>query len=249
MIKIILTGHCGAMGKNLMELIADAPDLHISAGIDRNTLDNVSFPQYASFDEEGISGDVIVDFSHYSLVPALLDFSERTGIPAVICTTGLTEETLDQIQAVSAKTPLFKSGNMSLGINLMLDLVKKAASILEDQFDVEILEKHHNKKVDSPSGTAKMIAQAVASAYTEDRSFVYGREGNQSKRQPKEVGIHAIRGGTIVGEHTAIFAGTDEIIEITHKAASKKVFAKGALAAARFLVDQKPGLYNMNNIL
>lgn len=249
MIRVILTGHCGAMGKNLIELIESSDDLTISAGIDRHQDDRYDFPQFSSFEDDGISGDVIVDFSHFSLVPSLLDFCERTGTPAVICTTGLTNDTLDRIQAVSKKAPLFKSGNMSLGINLMLDLVKRAAAILEDQFDVEIIEKHHNRKVDAPSGTAKMIAEAVATSYERERSFVYGREGNDTKRQPREVGIHAVRGGTIVGEHTAIFAGTDEIIEITHKAASKKVFAKGALAAARFLTSQEPGLYNMDDIL
>lgn len=153
------------------------------------------------------------------------------------------------IDAVSKKTALFRSGNMSLGINLLIDLVKKAAVVLEDSFDMEIIEKHHNKKVDAPSGTAKMIANAMKDVLSTETEFVYGRSGNDAKRGEKEIGIHAVRGGTIVGQHDVIFAGIDEVIEIKHTAASKRVFAQGALSAARFMAGREPGLYDMNDIL
>ena len=248
MLNIILTGFGGAMGKCLVELISEAPDLTISAGIDRTNHDQYDFPQFTAFSDE-VKGDVIVDFSHFTLIPDILDFSEHTGIPAVICTTGLTEETLARIDAVSEKTALFRSGNMSLGINLLIDLVTKAAAVLQDSFDMEIIEKHHNKKVDAPSGTAKMIANAMKEAIDSDTKFNYGRSGNDAKREQNEIGIHAVRGGTIVGQHDVIFAGIDEVFEIKHMAASKKVFAQGALQAARFMAGRQPGLYDMKDIL
>jgi len=248
MLNIILTGSSGAMGKCLVEMIEESSDMQISAGVDRSINDQYSFPQFTSFTDE-VKGDVIIDFSHFSVVPALLDFSEKSGIPAVICTTGLTEDIITRIDDVSKKTALFRSGNMSLGINLLIDLVKKAASVLQGSFDMEIIEKHHNKKVDAPSGTAKMIANAMKEAVESDPRFVYGRAGNEAKREQNEIGIHAVRGGTIVGEHDVIFAGIDEVIEIKHTAASKKVFAQGALEAARFMAGCTPGLYDMNDIL
>jgi len=248
MLNIILTGSGGAMGKCLIELISEAPDLTISAGIDRSIHAQYDFPQYTEF-SDAVKGDVIIDFSHYTVVPDILDFSERTGIPAVICTTGLTEDTIKRIDSVSKKTALFRSGNMSLGINLLIDLVKKAAAVLQDSFDMEIIEKHHNKKVDAPSGTAKMIANAMKESIDEDTQFIYGRSGNAAKRENNEIGIHAVRGGTIVGQHDVIFAGIDEVVEIKHTAASKKVFAQGALQAARFMAGREPGLYDMNDIL
>jgi len=248
MLNIILTGSSGAMGKCLVEMIEESSDMQISAGVDRSINDQYSFPQFTSFTDE-VKGDVIIDFSHFSVVPALLDFSEKSGIPAVICTTGLTEDIITRIDDVSKKTALFRSGNMSLGINLLIDLVKKAASVLQGSFDMEIIEKHHNKKVDAPSGTAKMIANAMKEAVESDPRFVYGRSGNEAKREQNEIGIHAVRGGTIVGEHDVIFAGIDEVIEIKHTAASKKVFAQGALEAARFMAGRTPGLYDMNDIL
>lgn len=248
MVDIILTGSGGAMGKTLVELINEAPDLQISAGVDRAVHDQYDFPQFTSFSED-VKGDVIVDFSHYTFVPEILDFVEQSKIPAVICTTGLTEDILTRIDTLSKTAPLFRSGNMSLGINLLISLVKKATAVLQDSFDMEIIEKHHNKKVDAPSGTAKMIANAMKEVIENDTSFVYGRSGNEAKRQSDEIGIHAVRGGTIVGEHDVIFAGIDEIIEIKHSAASKKVFAQGALQAAKYMKGRTAGLYDMNDIL
>lgn len=248
MLNIILTGSGGAMGKNLVEMISEAPDMQISAGIDRTIHENYDFPQFTEFSDE-VKGDVIIDFSHYTVVPSILDFCEKTDIPAVICTTGLTQETIARINEVSKKTALFRSGNMSLGINLLLDLVKKAAAVLQGSFDMEVIEKHHNKKVDAPSGTAKMIANAMKDAMDSDPKFIYGRSGNDAKRQADEIGIHAVRGGTIVGQHDVIFAGIDEVVEIKHTATSKRVFAQGALSAARFMAGREPGLYDMNDIL
>jgi len=248
MLNIILTGSGGAMGKFLVDLIDEASYMQVSAGIDRTIHNQYNFPQFTEFSDD-VSGDVIIDFSHFSVVPSILDFSEKTGIPAVICTTGLTEDMIHRITEVSKKTALFRSGNMSLGINLLIDLVKKAAEVLQGSFDMEIIEKHHNKKVDAPSGTAKMIANAMKEAIDSEKRFIYGRSGNEAKREADEIGIHAVRGGTIVGEHDVIFAGIDEVIEIKHTAASKRVFAQGALQAARFMNGRAPGLYDMNDIL
>ncbi len=248
MVDIILTGSGGAMGKTLVELINEAPDLQVTAGVDRTIHDQYDFPQFTSFTED-VKGDVIIDFSHYTFVPEILDFVEQSKIPAVICTTGLTDDILTRIDTLSKTAPLFRSGNMSLGINLLISLVKKATAVLQDSFDMEIIEKHHNKKVDAPSGTAKMIANAMQEVIDKDTSFIYGRSGNEAKRQSGEIGIHAVRGGTIVGEHDVIFAGIDEIIEIKHTAASKKVFAQGALQAAKYMKGRTAGLYDMNDIL
>jgi 4-hydroxy-tetrahydrodipicolinate reductase len=236
------------MGKNLIEIIEASEGMQVSSGVDRSSNKAYNFDQFESFESDGIKGDVIIDFSHYTLVPSLLDYCEKTKTPAVICTTGLDEKTSKRIETLSSQVPLFLSGNMSLGINLMIDLIKKASEILSYDFDVEIIEKHHNKKVDSPSGTALMLANAIKETAS-NKYFVHGREGNNTLRDKEEIGIHAVRGGTVVGEHQVIFAGTDEIIEIHHKATSKKVFAKGAIKAAIFLKDQKPGLYDMSSVI
>lgn len=247
MFKIILSGYNGQMGKVLKELINDSEDMEITFGVDRSPTEE-SFNTYESFSKAPAGGEVIIDFSHHSMVASLLDYIENTNTPAVICTTGISAEDMKRIDKIKDSTPIFMSGNMSLGINLLISLVKEAAKVLENDFDIEIIEKHHNKKVDSPSGTAYMIADSIKKACQEEKSFIYGREGNNSKREKKEIGIHAVRGGTIVGEHQVIFAGTDEIVEITHKASSKKIFAKGAMSAARFLIGKDKGLYDMNNI-
>ncbi|BEP28592.1 4-hydroxy-tetrahydrodipicolinate reductase [Helicovermis profundi] len=245
--NIILSGFNGAMGKNVLELISEDESLMITSGIDRKPNKYYTFKQFTDYSDENIKGDIIVDFSHFSLVPNMLEFCKRTHTPVVLCTTGLTDEILKQIEETSKYVPIFKSGNMSLGINLLIDIVKKASTILED-FDIEIIEKHHNKKVDSPSGTAKMIANSIKSVLNE-KEFIYGREGNDTKRKKNEIAIHAVRGGTIVGEHEIIFAGTDEIITLSHSARSKKVFAKGAIEAAKFIYGKESGLYRMDDML
>ena len=250
MIQVLLCGCHGKMGKIISELIAERNDLRIVAGVDRiQEAEPPQFPVFQAIAEVNVASDVLIDFSHHSLVPAVLDYVAQTKIPAVICTTGLDAPLAARIAAVARIAPILRSGNMSLGINLLLDLVKRAASVLGDGFDLEIIEKHHNRKVDAPSGTAYMLAEAANQALGNKKTYVYGREGKDAKRQKEEIGIHAIRGGTIVGEHTVIFAGTDEVIEIHHSAASRRVFGAGALKAALFLVHQTPGLYTMKDVL
>lgn len=191
--------------------------------------------------------DVIIDFSHYSCVDQLIQYAQKHTIPTVICTTGLSEDQLDNIEKAAETVPLFMSGNMSLGINVLIEMAKIGARVLAEM-DVEIIEKHHNKKIDAPSGTALMIANAIKAIQT-DKAFVYGRKGSEAKRDTKEIGIHAVRGGSITGEHSLLFAGLDETIEIKHQATSKAVFAKGAIEAAFFLLDKSPGLYNMTHLV
>lgn len=249
MLNIILSGYHGAMGKHLIDQIEAHPHMRISAGIDRTPLENGTFPQFENFNEEGISGDVIVDFSHYSLVDSLLSFALRTKTPAVICTTGLSDETKAMILSTSKSVPLFQSGNMSLGINLLIFLSQKAAELLGDDYDIEIIEKHHHRKLDAPSGTALMLADGINETKRGKMHYQEGRSGSDAKRRENEIGIHAVRGGNIVGEHEVIFAGMEEIIELKHSATSRGVFAKGALRAAEFLVKMEPGLYNMNDML
>lgn len=247
MTKVIICGVNGAMGKNLIELIGNDPTMEIVAGIDHTPKES-SFPQFDKFTAE-VTGDIIIDFSHFSMLPNLLDFVEKTNTPAVICTTGLSEEIEARIQTISAQVPLFKSGNMSLGINLLISLAKKGAELLGETFDIEVVEMHHNKKIDAPSGTAYMIAEEINESLDNSKEYTYGRYGNDSKRDPSEIGVHALRGGTVVGEHTVIFAGTDEMVRLEHRATSKKVFAQGAIKAAKFIVDKKSGFYNMNDML
>lgn len=193
------------------------------------------------------TGDVIIDFSHYSRLDSLLDFALRKKIPLVIATTGYSADILNKIKEYSNEIPILLSSNMSLGINLILDILDKIVPTLYKEYDIEIIEKHHNKKIDSPSGTAKTLLEAVERNCAENMKKVYGREGIEA-REKNEIGIHAIRGGTVVGEHSVMFYGNDEIIEINHTALSKKIFAEGALKAAEFLISQKPGLYTMKDI-
>lgn len=247
MTKVIVCGPNGAMGKNLVELILEDPSLEIVAGIDHTPVEGL-FPQFNEFTED-IKGDVIIDFSHFSMIPNLLDYVEKTKTPAVICTTGLSEEINARIERLSKEIPLFKSGNMSLGINLLISLAKKGAELLGEAFDIELVEMHHNKKIDAPSGTAYMIAQEINETLDNSKNYTYGRHGNDSKRQPSEIGIHALRGGTVVGEHKVLFAGTDEIISIEHRSNSKKIYAKGAIKAAKYILTKDAGFYNMNDML
>ncbi len=247
MTKVIICGVNGAMGKNLIDLINEDPALEIAAGIDHSPKDS-DFPQYSQF-TDAVKGDIIIDFSHFSMVPNLLDYVDRTKTPAVICTTGLSKEVEERIEQLSKNVPLFKSGNMSLGINLLIALAKKGAEVLGENFDIEVVEMHHNRKIDAPSGTAYMIAEEINDSLDNSKEYNYGRYGNDTKRQSSEIGIHALRGGTVVGEHTVIFAGTDEMVRIEHRATSKKVFAQGAIRAAKFIIDKSSGLYNMNDML
>lgn len=249
LIKVILCGSNGKMGHVLTDLISENPEMKVVAGIDYSEACPYNYPVFSDFNKCNVEADIIIDFSHHSVVPALLDYCVKTNIPAVICTTGLDAAIIEEINIASKKVPLFRSGNMSLGINLIMDLAKKATKILADNFDIEIIEKHHNRKVDAPSGTAYMIANAINDELSGSKEYNYGRHGRTAKRQNSEIGIHAVRGGTIVGEHTVIYAGPDEIIEIKHSAMSRKVFASGAITAAKFLISKENGLYNMDDIL
>ena len=246
MLRVIINGYSGSMGKVLTKCVNEDSELQLVCGVSKDDLD-VPFKTYHKMSDVEESADVIIDFSHHSTIDDVLGYATKTKTPLVIATTGFNEDELGKIKEASSIIPIFHSSNMSLGVNVLVKLVKEAAKALNG-FDIEIIEKHHNKKLDAPSGTAVMIANGVKEVLP-DTECIYGRYGRSEKRSSNEVGIHAIRGGTIVGEHTAIFAGHDEIVEIKHTAQSKDIFAKGAIAAAKFLVNQKAGYYNMNNIL
>jgi len=248
-VKVIVSGCNGIMGNYVVNVVAEQEDMEVVAGVDVNTESDYKFPVFSSFESCNIEADVIIDFSHFSVVGSLLDYAEITKTPTVICTTGLDNSLINRIDEMSKKVALFRSGNMSLGVNLLTDLIKKAYSVLGSSFDIEIIEKHHNRKVDAPSGTALMLADAINEEADNKFSYNHGREGTDVKRDKNEIGMHAVRGGTIVGDHSVIFAGLDEIIEINHTALSRKVFANGSVQAARFLASQENGLYDMNAVL
>ena len=249
MTNIILCGCNGKMGKVITNLVSENDDCRIIAGIDINTQSD-SFPVFDSFDKLNVSGDVIIDFSSPALLDPLCDYIQKTGTPAVLATTGYSGEQTEKIKALAKSAPIFFSFNMSLGINLLVELVKKAACILGENFDIEVIEAHHNQKVDAPSGTAVMISEVIKQSLCDDEYHeVYDRHSVRQKRGEKEIGMHSVRGGTIVGEHTVMFAGHDEILSISHSARSKEVFAAGAVKAALFMVGKPAGLYSMKDII
>ncbi len=248
MINIVLNGCCGKMGTMIRNTLPQFPNLNIIAGIDKYPSDE-PFPVFKSIEELNIEYDVLLDFSRAEALNDLLALTRKTKKPLVLCSTGYSEEDLALIKKESESLPLFKSANMSLGINLINSLLKKVVPLLYSNYDIEIIEKHHNQKVDSPSGTAVLLADTIKDSIPEETNFVYGREGLK-KREKSEIGIHAVRGGSIVGDHEVIFAGTGEVIELTHKAISREVFAVGALKACSFMAGvTKPGLYDMNDVL
>ena len=248
MTKIIMTGCSGKMGASILSAAALREDCEITAGVDLVKPADDSFIYAKSFEELDCDADVIVDFSNPAVLDSLLDYAVAKKLPAVICTTGFNEEQKQKIRDAAKEIPIFYSGNMSLGINLIIELAKKAAAVFGDGFDVEIIEQHHNQKLDAPSGTALMIADAIASVKP-DSEYVYDRHSYRKKRDKNEIGIHSVRGGTIVGEHEVIFAGQDEILTISHSARSKTVFAVGALNAAVFLKGKSAGMYDMSDLL
>lgn len=247
--NIIISGACGKMGTVVAEVISKKENCKVVAGIDRNTNLSANFPIFNSTKDINISCDVIIDFSNPELTEKVLQFAENKKIPMVICTTGFSTEQIELIHNISKQIPIFFSGNMSLGINLLIELAKKAASVLSDSFDIEIIEKHHNQKIDAPSGTALMIADAVKSVCSNKMEYVYDRHAYRKARVKNEIGMHSVRGGTIVGEHEIIFAGSNEIVTISHSAQSKEIFALGAINAALFLSKKPSGMYNMSNLL
>jgi 4-hydroxy-tetrahydrodipicolinate reductase len=247
--RIILSGCNGKMGHVISEAVLERHDCVIISGFDISTETAEEYPVLSDPSKfEGVA-DVIIDFSHPVFLAKLLAFVATRKIPAVIATTGLSSSQIDQLKETSKSVPIFFSANMSLGINLINELAKKAAAVLRDSFDIEILEMHHNQKLDAPSGTALMIADSISSVLRQKPQYIYDRHSVRRKREKNEIGIHAVRGGTIVGEHEVIFAGNDEVITIRHSAMSKHVFATGAINAALFLCEQKPGLYDMGDLV
>ncbi len=248
MLKIILSGCCGSMGRTVAACAAENPDCELVAGIDVNDSAS-SFPVFHAPSEVEAQADVLIDFSNPSLLAPLLAFGIERKMPLVLCTTGYSKEQTQEIKRASARIPIFFSGNMSLGVNLLIELSKKAAKVLGNSFDVEIIEKHHNRKLDAPSGTALMIADGISSVLDKDMHYVYDRHSQRKPREATEIGIHSVRGGTIVGEHEVIFAGPHEVVTLSHSAQSRDIFALGALRAAGFLVCQSNGLYSMSDLL
>ena len=249
MVNILLSGCNGKMGQVITRLAEYREDVKIIAGYDKYDGIKNKYPVYSFLDDVKEKVDVIIDFSNPSALGGLLDYATKHNLPIVIATTGIPAESVSLIKEASKSIPVLFSANMSLGVNLMLDLVKKAAKILEGNFDIEIVEKHHNQKIDAPSGTALAIADALNSALTNQHKYVYDRHTESVKRSSNEIGIHSVRGGTIAGEHTVIFAGNDEIIEIKHTAVSKEIFAVGALKAGIFMYNKEKGLYSMGDLL
>lgn len=250
MTNIILCGCGGKMGKAVRALTEAREDCTIVAGVDVVPSPSERFPMYALLSEVQEKADVVIDFSHPSALSAILTYCrEHPGTAAILCTTGYSEEQAEEIKAASKDLPLFYSRNMSLGINLLIELVKKAETVLGDQFDVEILEMHHNQKVDAPSGTAFMLADAVNEVREKEMRYTYDRHSQRKKREKSELGIHAVRGGTIVGEHQVIFAGQHEVITLSHSAQSKELFASGAVNAAVYMCGKGPGLYDMSDLI
>ncbi len=251
MTNILLCGCGGRMGAAVSALVNNRDDSKIVAGIDVN-LSSVAqasgFPVYSDISEFSGNADVIVDFSHHSALPHLIKYAAANSVPLVICTTGHTEEELEAMRAASNQIPVFFSGNMSIGINLLVALCKKASEALGTAFDIEIIEKHHNKKLDAPSGTALMIADAIKST-RDETEYVYDRHSVRRQRDSKEIGIHSIRGGTIVGEHEVVFAGNNEMLTISHTAMSREIFAAGAVRAAEYIVGKPSGMYDMSDVI
>jgi len=249
MINIIMHGCGGKMGRVVAEIVASDEACQIVAGIDPG-MPEANFPVFPTPADCTVDADVIIDFSTATAVPALLEFSKAKKIPVVVCTTALSDETMELISEASKSVAVLKSANMSIGVNLLLELVQKATQILYDaNFDIEIVEKHHNQKIDAPSGTAMALAEAINEAIDQQFHSVYDRSQTREKRERKEIGIHAVRGGNIVGDHDVIFAGRDEVIELTHRANSREVFAVGAVKAAKYLASQGAGFYTMKDVL
>ena len=251
MINILLSGCLGQMGQAITKVVGVNNDCKIICGYDvmiTNTPSS-SYPVYQDLAKITEDIDVIIDFSHPSALENVLNFAIKTKTPTVICTTGLSVGQIKLIEDAASKIPVFYSANMSLGVSLIIDLCCRAAKVLQSEFDIEVIEKHHNKKVDAPSGTALAIADAISRELEIAPVYMFDRHSHRTAREKREIGIHAVRGGTIVGEHSVIFAGLDEVIEIKHSAASKEVFAAGAIAAARFMKGKPSGFYNMKDLI
>lgn len=248
MLKIILSGCCGRMGRSIAAQLKDNQNVKIVAGVDISAEKYSDFPVYSTIFDVTEDSDVVIDFSHHSAVGSICEYCIDKNICVVFCTTGYTEDELELIKQTSKKIAVFRSANMSLGINVLNSLCKKAAEILKDSFDIEIVEMHHNQKLDAPSGTALLLADSIKTV-VEDAEYVYDRHLERKKRSKNEIGIHALRGGTVVGEHSVIFAGPNETVTLSHSALSREVFASGAIKAAAFLKGKSAGLYDMDCLI
>ncbi len=250
MIRFIMHGCNGKMGQVISQIVAADEELEMVAGIDRVDDGHNSYPVFTDIKDCNVEADVIIDFSAAPAVDGLLEYCVEKQIPCVLCTTGLSQEQLDKVAEASKKVAILKSANMSLGINLLLKMLKEAAGVLAPAgFDMEIVEKHHNLKVDAPSGTALALADSINEEFGNEYEYVYDRSQKREKRTNKEIGISAVRGGTIVGDHDVIFAGVDEVITFSHTAYSKSVFAKGAVQAGKFLAGKPAGMYGMADVI
>lgn len=250
MVRVIMNGCNGHMGRVISELAAQDTEIEIVAGVDIADTGIHAYPVFTDIAECDVEADVLIDFSSAKAVDGVLDYCSERKLPLVLCTTGLSEEQLAKVQETAKTTAVLRSANMSLGINTLLKLLQDAAKVLATAgFDMEIVERHHNLKVDAPSGTALALADSLNEAMNHEYHYVYDRSQKREKRDSKEIGISAVRGGTIVGDHEIIFAGPDEVIEFKHTAYSKTVFAKGAVEAARFLKGKPAGLYNMSHVI
>ena len=250
MTKVIMHGCNGKMGQMITNIIAAEDDMEIVAGVDASDHIRNTYPVFTSIAECGVAADVVIDFCAASAVDALLDYCVEKQIPCVLCTTGLSEAQLAHVDEAAKKVAVLKSANMSLGVNMLLKLLKNAAQVLVPAgFDIEIVEKHHNLKVDAPSGTALALADTINEEFENSYEYVYDRSQKRERRTDKEIGISAVRGGTIVGDHDVIFAGEDEVITFSHRAYSKALFGKGAVQAAKFLKGKPAGKYDMKDVI
>lgn len=250
MIRIIMCGCNGKMGQTITGIIAEDEESEIVAGFDIAENDSLSYPVFTDMYKCDVDADVVIDFSSSKGTDKLLEYCVDKKMPLVLCTTGLSEEQLNKVHEASKTIPVLKSANMSLGINTIMKLLKEATKVLAPAgYDIEIVERHHNQKVDAPSGTALALADTINEQLDNEYEYKFDRSGDRIKRPKKEIGISAVRGGTIVGDHEVIFAGIDEVIEINHHAYSKAVFGKGAVQAAKFLAGKEPGMYDMSNVI
>lgn len=250
MIKILMHGCNGRMGQMISGLVREEESLTIAAGVDSYLGIANEYPVFETIDACDIDVDVVIDFSNAAAADAVMDYCAKKQIPLVFCTTGLSEEQLKKLKETSQRTAVLKSANMSLGINLLMKLLKDAAKVLAPAgYDIEIVEKHHNQKLDAPSGTALALADSINESMEGEYVYTYDRSQVRRKREQKEIGISAVRGGTIVGEHEVFFAGLDEVIEFKHTAYSRSVFGKGAVEAARFLAGKPAGMYDMSDVI
>ena len=249
MITVLLNGCNGKMGQEIVKQSLKISDIQIVAGIDKNDLGDNKFPVYLKPEDITERIDAIIDFSIPDASINMLTYAKSKHIPIVIATTGFSDEQINIIEETSKELPIFKSSNMSLGINLMIKLVQEATKILQNDYDIEIIEKHHRNKIDAPSGTALMLANSIKDTINKDVYYEYNRQAKREKRNDNEIGIHSIRGGNIVGEHTVLFAGENETLEINHTVTSRSIFADGALRATQFIILQENGLYSMEDLV